>query len=267
MNKKITFLIIFLILLFSTSINIKSTTQEDTFSLNNNYFKSIYDEYGVIIITDTDKMIPKYWEESPINGTAHKLPVNLYDKAIKIIRKALDEYPKKFIKKHLNSIAICSYLSFYGIEYGGTAVYMEKKIIISIKDYSSISWKSGTIHHELNHLLVYNNIFPKKEWASLNKNNFVYGDGGVNAIKNGKDSLENTEASFIEGFICEYGKSALIEDIATLASYIIMNRKEFMNKAYKYGIIQKKFYLLKKFYEELDPDIDDIFWVEGKIYQ
>jgi hypothetical protein len=230
----------------------------------NNEFAEINRKYGVEIITDVNSMIPDNWISSPINGKASPLAEKYFQKSSEMIVKALSEYPKDFLSGQIHGIALVDHLEFYGVEYGGTAVYEYHTIILEIKDWTSEDWVVSTIHHELNHLLVYWNDFPKAEWSSFNKSGFKYGNGGVDAIKGGQSGTSRSESAFNEGFANQYGKSAFIEDVATITEFAISDRKDFMNRALKYPIIANKFNTLKKFYASLNSYFDDDFWA-GKI--
>ena len=224
------------------------------------YFMDINRDYGIEIITNVNAMIPGNWVASPINGKAKALDEIYYEKTAKAISKALSVYPKNFLDDQLHGISLVSHLEFYGVEYGGTAVYEYRTIILEIKEWSSEKWIIGTIHHELNHLLVYWNDFPESRWKSLNKSGFKYGNGGADAIKNGQSSTTRDEKSLRDGFANQYGKSAYVEDIATIAEFAISDRDDFQKRAMKYPIISNKFSVLKDFYHKLNPDIDDEFW-------
>jgi hypothetical protein len=220
----------------------------------------IFNDFGVKITFDTAVMIPELWFASPINGKASKLDAKYYSSSLKSIEAALKRYPKKFLEKSLYSLGLCGSLSFYNIEYEGTAVYENHGIILAIRDSVNAEWIDATVSHELNHLLVCWNDFPKEEWIKCNKEGFVYGEGGAAAIQTGKSSTDKTESSFDEGFVCEYSKSDFIEDVATLAGYAMADRKDFYNRALRHPIIKKKFEIMKKFYHDLDNFFDEKYW-------
>lgn len=256
----------FYILLISNLIfsNSGSVEKISTPSEQVSVFDEIFEEYGVKVVTNVNTLIPQYWIDYPVSGKYSKLSPNLYKKAASYIKIALAEYPKNFLKKHLHNIGICDTLSFYDVPYGGTAVYDNHSIIITVSSKTQESWFVATIHHELNHLLVYWNNFPQDIWRQTNKPGFKYGNGGVEAIKNKKSSVDRTEAAFREGFVCEYGQSDINEDIATFSEYAIQERADFLTRAVKYPIIKRKFDILKSFYYQLDKRFDEKFWMGNK---
>jgi hypothetical protein len=260
--RKFFFVTVYIFLFFFIFAQTPTPTNEKIIvsGKSSNSLSDVYEKYGVEIITDTKKMIPQSWIDSPVNGKAKSLSSDLYDKAAKMIVKALKEYPKDFLLKNLKGIAIVDRLEFYGVEYGGTAAYEYKILILEIKDWSDENWVISTIHHEFNHLLVYWNKFPESVWSSYNKKGFNYGNGGVDAIKNGMSSTDRVESAFRDGFANQYGKSAFVEDVATITEYAIGDRADFQTRALKYPIIFNKFETLKKFYRSLDPYFTDEFW-------
>jgi hypothetical protein len=224
-------------------------------------FDRIYREYGVEIITDTSRMIPDHWLASPIDGKASPIDSSLYGLATDYIEDALKEYPRRFLEKHLYSISLVDSLSFYDVPYGGTATYSFHGVIIQIKDWTNRDWFVDTIHHELNHLLVHHQDFPEYQWEATNAPGFKYGGGGVEAIRNGLSSTERTESAFRDGFANQYGKSAFVEDVATIVEYAIGDRADFLRRAAGYPIVARKYEILKQFYYSLDPWFDEDYWM------
>jgi hypothetical protein len=261
-RNKFLFILVIILLIFGVQFNYSQNKESKE---DKEVFSEIYKKYGINIITDTTEMISSDWQASPVNGKAKTLSTKYYEKAYRIIDKALSEYPISFLKKYLKGISICDSLEFYGVSYGGTAEYSKKTVILTVKDYYSLEWAVETIHHEFNHLLVHYNDFPLEEWASYNKNGFKYGNGGAEAIRNGQSSTEKTEASFRNGFVCEYGRSAQVEDIATLTEYALSQKADFHARALNYPIIARKYELLKRFYYNLDKYFDESFWAGKKI--
>jgi hypothetical protein len=261
-RNKFLFIPIIILLLITVQFNFSQNKESKD---GKELIGELYKKYNVEIIMDTSKMISEGWQSSPVNGKATTLSRKYYEKAYKMIDRALSEYPKSFLSKFLKGISICDSLEFYGVSYGGTAEYSKKTVILTVKDYYSIEWGIETIHHEFNHLLVHYNDFPLEEWSSFNKSGFKYGNGGAEAIRNGQSSTERTESSFRNGFVCEYGKSAQVEDIATLTEYVFSDKADFFSRAVNYPIIAKKYELLKRFYYSLDNYFDESFWKGKKI--
>ncbi len=235
-----------------------------TFSIFGTDFDGIYQKYGVRIETDAKAIVPSYWRKPTASGKCIPLDPSLYPKALEILELALKEYPKRFLSKHLKAIAVCHELSFYGVKYGGTAVYSEKKVVLTIKKWTSAQWAAGTIHHELNHILLHHEKFPKYQWQGANKPGFRYGKGGLEAIRNGQASTAYTAAAFMQGFVNQYGSSALIEDVATMIEFAMVEKIRFNETVRKYPIIHRKFGILKKFYYDLDPHFNEDYWSGNK---
>ena len=204
-------------------------------------------------------MVPESWRTGSINGRSTPLNPSLYNKAADIIIEALSAYPKEFLVNHLKGIGIVDSLSFYNVQYGGTAAYANKVVVIVVKSYS-YEHTVSTIHHEFNHLLVYHNEFPEAQWSALNRSGFSYSGGGVQAIQNGQSDMNFTDAMIQQGFACQYGQSALIEDVATFVEFAFMRRSEFIRRISTNSIALSKFNILKRFYYNLNNSFDDNFW-------
>lgn len=226
-------------------------------------FDDILNKYGVEVLTEVVYMIPHTWKGGRINGKGSNLSEGLYDHAADIIEEALSVYPTSFLQKHLKGIGILDTLSFYNTSYGGTAVYAYDYILIVVRSYS-YEHTVGTIHHELNHLLVNKHKFEEEKWSSYNSSTFRYGNGGVEAIMNGQSSTAMTNTDLQRGFVCQYGMSALIEDIATFTEIAIEERGKFANRVKAYPIAMMKYELLKSYYYNLDPYFNEDFWTGKK---
>ncbi len=255
MKKDILFMFIMLIILANPAFSADKNKDPFLPAIN-----KIYSDYGVRIVLDTKFMVPKYWLISPINGRLAKLDAKYYTAALQSIAAALRRYPKAFLRKNLCYIGLCGAINFYDIEYGGTAVYEYHGIILAVRDWTKPAWIDATVSHELNHLLVYWHDFPKDKWMKCNNAGFVYGSGGIEAIRDGESGMERKDSVFREGFVCEYAKSDFIEDVATTLEYAMTDRTDFYARALKYPVIKMKFEILKKFYHRLDAFFDEKYW-------
>ncbi len=226
-------------------------------------FAAIEKRFGIKIELNVNSMIPPEWRGAPVLGRATPLRRDMYGKAAVCIWKSLERYPEGFIYRYLTSVALCDTLSFYSVAYGATAGYSTRSLIITVRPWYADEWVTGTFDHELSHLLVYYNGFPRDEWRETNKPGFAYSRGGLDAIRSGRAGVSRTENAFSAGFACEYGMSELEEDIATMVEYTMGDRKDFHARAWKYAIVKKKFKILKKYYAGLDPGFDENFWMRG----
>ncbi len=224
-----------------------------------------YKEFGVKIVVDYKKVIPKVWFYAPVSCKAVLLNEKYLKSALNILRLSLKKYPKQFLKKNLYSIGLCETIYFYDIEYGGTAIYENHSIILAIKKDTRLEWIVSTFNHEFNHLLVFWNDFPKKKWIDCNIMGFEYGKGGIDAIRKGHSNTERSTVCFSQGFVSEYSKSDFIEDVATMFEYAVSDREDFYKRALNYPIIKKKFKILKEFYYSLDHNFNEGFWENKKI--
>ncbi|MDC1033421.1 putative zinc-binding metallopeptidase [Candidatus Pelagibacter sp.] len=142
------------------------------------------------------------------------------DKKYKIIKKNLDNYSAEFLKKiNLKYIVLCEDLSISGINTAGIPDNIMKTLILDIK--FNEKYFERVIHHEVFHIIndSFKEIFNQNTWSSYNKVDFEYADCSTCTNKLGLDTYSNTD-----GFITEYSKSTISEDMAEIFSHIMTNK-------------------------------------------
>ena len=141
------------------------------------------------------------------------------DKKYKIIKKNLDRYDQKFLKKiNLKYIVLCEDLSISKINTAGIPDNIMKTLILDVK--FDESYFERVIHHEVFHIIndSYKEIFDKKIWTNFNVEEFKYAKCSTCTDKLGLDTYLNTS-----GFFTEYSKSTASEDMAEVFSHLTVS--------------------------------------------
>ena len=139
------------------------------------------------------------------------------DEKYKIIKKNLNRYNQKFLKKiNLKYIVLCEDLSISKINTAGIPDNVMKTLILDIK--FDEKYFERVIHHEVFHIIndSYKEIFDEKVWSNFNVENFKYAECSTCTDKLGLDTYSNTD-----GFITEYSQSTASEDMAEVFSHLM----------------------------------------------
>jgi hypothetical protein len=139
------------------------------------------------------------------------------DEKYKIIKKNLDRYDQKFLKKiNLKYIVLCEDLSISKINTAGIPDNIMKTLILDVK--FDESYFERVIHHEVFHIIndSYKEIFDQKIWTNFNVEEFKYAKCSTCTDKLGLDTYSNTS-----GFFTEYSKSTASEDMAEVFSHLM----------------------------------------------
>jgi len=141
------------------------------------------------------------------------------DKKFKIIKKNLDRYDQKFLRKiNLKYIVLCEDLSISKIKTAGIPDNVMKTLILDLK--FNKSYFERVIHHEVFHIIndSYKELFDEKIWSNFNVENFKYAECSTCTNKIGLDTYKKTD-----GFFTEYSKSTASEDMAEVFSHLMID--------------------------------------------
>ncbi len=139
------------------------------------------------------------------------------EKKYKIIKRNLDRYDQKFLKKiNLKYIVLCEDLSISKINTAGIPDNIMKTLILDIK--FNENYFERVIHHEIFHIINDNfkELFDQKVWSSFNIKEFKYAECSTCTNKLGLDTYSKPN-----GFITEYSKSTASEDMAEVFSHLM----------------------------------------------
>ena len=143
------------------------------------------------------------------------------DYKYKIIKRNLDRYDQKFLKKiNLKYIVLCEDLSISKINTAGIPDHIMKTLILDIK-FNQIYFER-VIHHEVFHIIndTYKSLFNEKIWSGFNAKKFKYAECSTCTNKLGLDTYKKTD-----GFFTEYSRSTASEDMAEVFSHLMIDKK------------------------------------------
>ena len=142
----------------------------------------------------------------------------ILDKKYKIIKKNLDKYDQKFLKKiNLKYIVLCEDLSISKINTAGIPDNVMKTLILDIK--FNEKYFERVIHHEVFHIIndSYKELFNEKLWSNFNIKEFKYAECSTCTNKLGLDTYKKKD-----GFFTEYSRSTASEDMAEVFSHLMI---------------------------------------------
>ena len=219
---------------------------------------------GVKLIFSADgEIFPDTWYSEEINAKAISLDSNEYKRSEKIIKSALVKYPIELIQNNIKNIFILKDIEFYGQSFGGTNSTLNLYISNDgIKNGYTNLFIEQTLHHEFSSILLrnFNDIFQKTEWINCNPSDFTYGGGGLQALKENKDS-EDLDTRFNKlGFINEYATSSLENDFNEFAQNLFSPHTGFNQVVERYALIRKKRQLIIEFYTKLNDSLTEEYF-------
>ncbi len=126
---------------------------------------------------------------------------------------------------------------------------------------NSDRWTRQIIHHELFHLIDWNDgvIYKDPEWEMLNPPGFKYGAGGITLQKR-SDSPAGLPDPSLKGFLNQYSMSGLEEDKAEIFANMMANYNEVNSRAKTDPIIKAKMFQMKKLLYTFCPAFNEVFW-------
>lgn len=223
-------------------------------------------ETGVEIICAAEaRMFPAEWYKPPISVTASALNSAEIARSVAFVKEALHRYPAAFVKMNLKKIYVVGSLRNYGVESGGLPTYERKALYLANAGFAAgytESWFVRSINHEFAHLLAGNhpNEFAATNWEHLNPKYFHYGSGGADAIKNGNSNEVMTAAYLKQGFVSQYGTTAVEEDFATICEQLFTGDLVFRNMAAQNKGMRHKLQAVETFYHSLSPQFDNAYF-------
>ena len=183
------------------------------------------------------------------NISCEKLDNENLDNRFLLIKKNLDLYNEKFLKKiNLRFIVLCQNLFISKINTAGIPDNVMKTLILDIK--FNEKYFERVIHHEVFHIIhdQYKKIFRESDWVKFNDTKFEYAKCSTCTEKLGLDTYKKTK-----GFFTEYSKSTASEDMAEVFSHIIFLEKNYINNIRKTdSILNNKILYIKNKIKKID---------------
>ena len=167
------------------------------------------------------------------------------DKKYKIITKNLNRYSSGFLSKiNLKYIVLCENLSIAGINTAGIPNNLTRTLILDVKFNND--YFERAIHHEVFHIIndSHKELFKEEEWKIFNKKKFKYSQCSTCNNNWNLDLYDKTD-----GFLTEYSKSTVSEDMAEIFSHLMFNKNIVLSND---PIIEKKVQFIKNSILKID---------------
>ena len=209
MNIIISFLLFFLLTFqvqANTIYNLIKIPNLDIYEINTqNKLRYLYAKQPFTIGTDN-------------NIECYNSEKSILDKKYKVIKKNLDRYDQKFLRKiNLKYIVLCEDLSISKINTAGIPDNVMKTLILDIR--FNEKYFERVIHHEVFHIIndSFKKLFDEKLWSNFNIKEFKYAECSTCTDKLGLDTYKKTD-----GFFTEYSRSTASEDMAEVFSHLMI---------------------------------------------
>ena len=163
-------------------------------------------------------------------------------------RRGFDSYNDNFFKKiRLKYIVLCGDLKIAGIPALGFA-NPEMKTLILNTNSNNLNF-IRVLNHEIFHIIEhnFNKYFSTISWGNLNSKQFKYSECSTCSNNYSLEKIHNSE-----GFVSEYAKSTLSEDMAETFSFIMSDNTLVLDMISKDKILDKKVKTIKKIVKKID---------------
>ena len=180
------------------------------------------------------------------NISCYNSKKEIIDEKYKIIKKNLNKYNQKFLKKiNLKYIVLCEDLTISRINTAGIPHHIMKTLILDIN--FNENYFERVIHHEVFHIIndTFKEFFDENLWADFNIREFKYAECSTCTKKLGLDTYNNTK-----GFFTEYSQSTASEDMAEVFSHLMMG----INLNSSDPILEKKIHFIKNNLRKIDQN-------------
>jgi hypothetical protein len=225
--------------------------------------KDLEKKYGVAIIHEVGPhFILELWREPPSNGRATPISDFELSRYARILRLALDKYPSDVITRNLGSIRLSSSLSFYGVAYGGTSLGNVLYLTSAGRTHGfDDRYIEQVFHHEFSSVLLRNYAFPQQRWLAANPVGFEYPSGDDKALQSISAQRSAPEGAklYSQGFLSEYGRSTLENDMNLYAETIFTDAGRMKKLVATYARVRTKYLVLKDFYLGISPEFAGVF--------
>ena len=143
----------------------------------------------------------------------------------------------------------CNELKIGGIPALGFA-NPEMKTLILNTNSNSLNFVR-VLHHEIFHVIEYNykNELSSISWNNLNSNSFKYSECSTCSNSYSLDRIYNSN-----GFVSEYAKSTISEDMAETFSFMMSDNSLILDMITNDQILNKKVMIIKNIIKEIDDN-------------
>jgi len=208
-------------------------------------------------------VFPPEWLEDDPEFTYRPVRTDERERTVRLVREAMDVYPKSLLRGNLDIVYGFGELGFDGYDYAGTYSYGTLFIVNAGRSEGFTDhWVRAAFHHELSSVLYYNNpgLLDEAEWNAVNGSAFEYQFGAGEEYSDYDDDLTYKEEHHQLGFLSAYGKTSIEEDFNTFAEALFSGEYRFWRIADQHPRVRKKARLAIAFYSELDPSFTEEFF-------
>ena len=177
-------------------------------------------------------------------------PQNL-DNKFPIIQKNINFYNSDFLNKiSLRYVVLCEDLLISEINTGGIPDTEKRTLILDIN--FNPKYFERMVHHEIFHMIQksYVEIFDEKHFSSFNDVNFNYAECSTCSDRLNLDLYDVTN-----GFLTEYSKSIVSEDMAEIFSFMMKDKIKLKKLIKKDKILEKKVIFIKSAISKIDNNV------------
>ncbi len=177
-------------------------------------------------------------------------PQNL-DNKFPIIQKNINFYNSDFLNKiSLRYVVLCEDLLISEINTGGIPDTEKRTLILDIN--FNTKYFERMIHHEIFHMIQksYVEIFDENHFSSFNDVNFNYAECSTCSDRLNLDLYDVTN-----GFLTEYSKSIVSEDMAEIFSFMMTDKIKLKKLIKKDKILEKKVIFIKSAISKIDNNV------------
>lgn len=221
-------------------------------------------EQPVRIATSASNVIfPVSWRGGKVEATGEVLPEERREATLHVIDAALAKYPADVLREHLGALYLLGELRYRGVVTSGTnsrrAVYLK---IGTVQEGFTPAHVEGVLHAEFSSILIRNRpqYLDQDAWKAANPPGFAYLGDGVDAVKQGKARTRLDDALNARGFLSQYGQSTLENDFNGFAHHLWTGDPTLWQLAARHPSIQRKLTLALRFYQQLNPKLDEAFF-------
>lgn len=210
----------------------------------------------------TDSAIPPHWHRASVQFTATELDESSFNEAACVILDAIKSLPPTFFEEHPIKVYLLADIQFSGIRAGGSAWTAGRSIYLTYdptRGFLGQSWLRNRFFSELGCFLFEANRekFPSDEWIAQNPPGFQYTDDPIGSVKRGTSTTIWHLHDLRDGFLGDYGRSALKKDMALYMAQLMSNEPIFRMLRRTYPRIDSKARLLADFLNKIHPGFTD----------
>ena len=219
--------------------------------------------YGVEIVSEVGPdFILELWRQPPSNGRAAPISDFELSRYSRILPVVLGRYPPDVITRNLDSIRLSELLTFHDVDYGGTSLGTVLYLTSAGRSQGFDElYIEQLFHHEFSSILMRNYDFPAEQWSAANPLGFEYPSGIDDALQAIEIQLSTSGSAELygQGFLSEYGRSSLENDMNLYAEMIFTDPQRMKELIAAYPPTRTKYLLLKDFYLGVSPEFSEVF--------